>query len=74
MEKRMRKLTHWLVRVATAAPAIPIFSTKMKMGSRIMFRMPPAVRPIMDRAARPWERSRLFSTKELHITGAPSRM
>ena len=64
MISRMVKLTVWEMPVAMAAPAVPRFRPKIRMGSRIMFRMPPVVMPTMPYMASPWKRSRLFITKE----------
>ena len=44
---RMQKLMHWLKTVAMAAPAMPISKPKIKIGSRIMFKIPPVVIPNM---------------------------
>lgn len=82
----MRKLMHWLSRVAMAAPAVPRFrpgrtmpkgrviSRRMKMGSRTIFRIPPMVMPAMERVACPSARRTLLSTKEAAMMGAPKRM
>ena len=59
--RRIKKLTAWEMAVATAAPAVfipkpkgsakprpmSVPASKMKMGSRTMFRMPPVVMPTM---------------------------
>ena len=70
----MVMLTHWLRKVARLAPRVPIFSPKMKIGSRIMFSTPPVVSPTTDSLAFPCQRSRLFRVKDRIITGAPRRM
>ena len=58
LKSRIRKLTAWLMMVAKAAPPTPMSRPKMvrpyhcrvgkmKNGSRSIFKMPPAVMPIM---------------------------
>lgn len=42
---RMQKLTNWLMTVAIAAPAMPMWKTKINSGSSAMLRMPPAAMP-----------------------------
>ena len=66
---RMQKLMNWESPVAMAAPEVPRFRPNMNRGSRAMFRIPPAVMPIMANAARPWRRRRLFMIKEHIING-----
>ena len=73
-EARIETLTHWLNRVAMAAPEMPRSSPKMKMGSRKILSTPPIPSPITERLALPCQRSRLFSVKARHITGAPHRI
>ena len=47
-KNRIPKLMHWLSAVARAAPEIPRFRPKIRIGSRIIFRIPPVVIPIME--------------------------
>ena len=72
--RRMQKLINWDRPVAMAAPEVPIPRPKMKMGSRAMLRIPPAVIPTMAKAARPWSRSRLFMIKEHIIKGVARKI
>ncbi len=39
---------HWLIAVASAAPEIPRSRPKIKIGSKIIFKIPPVVIPIME--------------------------
>ena len=71
---RMMKLTVWLSAVAIAAPAVPNPSPKIKMGSRIIFRIPPVPIPSMPSTDFPSHLKILFITKEAHIIGAASNM
>ena len=60
--------------VARPAPAVPSFRTKIKIGSSIMFRIPPDARPIIAYTAMPSYRSTLLRTQETTMAGAASRM
>lgn len=40
-EARIARLTHWLNRVAMAAPEMPMSKVKIRMGSNTMFSSPP---------------------------------
>ena len=66
----MEKLTSFEIAVAAEAPATPISRTKIKMGSRITFSIPPKPIPTMDRVALPSLRRHWFITKLLAIKGA----
>ena len=70
----MQKLTHWLRTVARAAPPMPMRKVKMKSGSSAMLSSPPVHSPHIASTASPSARRMLLSTKEEHITGAPSRI
>lgn len=59
-EARIARLTHWLNRVAMAAPEMPMSKVKIRMGSNTMFSSPPNPRPITDRLAFPCHRSKLL--------------
>ena len=50
------KLTHWLIKVAMAAPEMPRLSLKIKMGSSAILRIPPKPSPMVERTALPSER------------------
>ncbi|OPZ40542.1 MAG: hypothetical protein BWY99_00638 [Synergistetes bacterium ADurb.BinA166] len=69
-EMSIPKLTHWLMAVAIAAPAMPRSSTKMNIGSSTRLSRPPVVSPTIARRAFPSARSMLFSRKEAAIIGA----
>ena len=53
-------LTAWLRTVASAAPETPKFSTKMKMGSRMMLITAPMTVVIMLILAKPWVVTKVF--------------
>ena len=72
--ERIVKLTSCPIIVAIAAPAIPRCSTKIKIGSRIRFKIPPADMPIIEYSACPSARRMLLSTNAMHINGAAIRM
>ena len=69
--KKRKKLIVWITKVAIAAPLIPSFNTNINIGSRMIFRMPPILREIIEKKAFPSARKILFSTKEAAIKGAP---
>ena len=66
--------TYWEIAVARPAPKIPIFIFCMKSMSRKMLRMPPDVRPIMAKNARPSYLKILFITQLDTSAGAAQRM
>ena len=47
-KNKIPKLMHWLIAVASAAPEIPRSRPKIKIGSKIIFKIPPVVIPIME--------------------------
>ena len=73
IRSRMRKPTTWLMRVAIAAPCIPISKLKISRGSSNMFNTAPENTPNMAYMALPWKRIWLLSVKEVVIKGAPSK-
>ena len=66
--------TYWDIAVARPAPKIPIFIFFMKRTSKKMLRMPPEVRPIMAKNARPSYLKMLFITQLDTSAGAAQRM
>ena len=68
----MAKLTSLEMAVARDAPFTPMFSSKMKMGSRKQLRMPPKPMPTMDSSALPSARRHWFITKFAAMKGATS--
>ena len=69
-EQQNTEADHLEIAVAKDAPATPISSPKIKIGSRIQFRMPPKPIPIMDSVALPSDRRHWFITKLVAIKGA----
>ena len=53
IKNRIQKLIIWDNAVASAAPEVPSPRPKIKMGSRIIFRIPPVVIPTMANRAFP---------------------
>ena len=53
---RIEKLTSCEIAVASDAPATPISSPKIKIGSRMQLRIPPKPMPIIESVALPSER------------------
>ena len=74
INSRIQKLINWESPVARAAPAVPMSSPKIKIGSKTMFNTPPVVIPTMANNAFPWKRSRLFIIKEHIINGAATKI
>ncbi len=60
------------ITVAMAAPAAPMPSTWINMGSSIMFITEPPTLPSMDRVEAPSQRSRLEWIKGSITAGAPA--
>ena len=60
--------------VAIAAPAVSIFNVKMKIGSNKTLIIPPKVKAIIALQIFPSARKILFRTKDVQITGEPSKM
>ena len=67
---RIEKVTSLHSAVAREAPATPMFRPVIKIGSRMQFKMPPTLMPIMERKALPSERRHWFITKLADIKGA----
>ena len=70
---RIAKLTNLDIAVASDAPATPISSPKMNIGSSMQLSTPPKPIPIIESVALPSERRHWFITKLLAIKGAASR-
>ena len=68
----MAKLTSLEMAVARDAPATPISSRKMKMGSSTQLRTPPKPMPNMENRALPSARRHWFITKLQAMKGATS--
>ena len=50
------------VAVARAAPFIPQFNLKIKIGSKMMFTIAPILKPIIDDFGLPCDLSKIFNT------------
>ena len=73
-QKRIEKLTVWLAIVAIAAPPVPILKPLIRIGSRIILRIPPVVIPTIERKASPSLRRVVLRTKVAQLRGAAIRM
>ena len=69
----MEKLTSLEMAVAREAPATPMFSPKIKIGSRTQFKIPPKPMPTMLNVALPSLRRHWFITKLVAMNGAAYR-
>ena len=58
--------------VAMAAPATPIWKTKMKSGSRRIFRIAPMTTVAMPRPENPWAMRKLFIPPEINAKKVPA--
>ena len=63
----------WEITVAMAAPRTPIPKTKMKIGSRMRFRIAPIRTVIMPVRPNPWELMKLFIPRPIMTNRLPHR-